>query len=115
MTTKQTNELYVQRFIHSLENDYQNWKMKHCAGPGLAWTEFHSPDYTNDNGRISFGFSLCNNGAWIDGYFRWSLPLSTTNPFTKTFWRFRKATRQMKRYLRNIEHQEYLAKLNSVI
>jgi hypothetical protein len=113
MNKKQINELYIQRFIHSMEEDYQNWKMSHCAGPGWAWTEFHSPDYTNDTGRISFGFSLNHVGAWIDGYFQWSLPVR--NPFTKTFWRFRRAKNQMKNHLREAEEREYINRLNSVL
>jgi hypothetical protein len=115
MTEKELNQIYLDRFINSMENDYEAWTMKHCAGPGMAWTEYHSPDYRNVIGRLSFGFSLCNSGAWVDGYFRWSLPVSVSNPFTKVFWRFRSAQRTMKSYLKDKEKREHLEKLNSVI
>ena len=114
MNEKKINRMLVDRFICSMENDYQNWRMTHCGGgPGWYWTEYHSPEYENENGRISFGFSLNHTGAWIDGHFNWSTPFQ--NPFGKKFWRFRRAKLKMVEYLQNKEEQEYLQKLNSVI
>jgi hypothetical protein len=115
MTRKEINQMYMQRFIASLENDFQNWKMTHCGGggPGYYWTEYHSPSYENENGRVSFGFSLNHEGAWVDGTFNWSVPF--LNPFSKTFWRYRKATGEMKKWLQDKEEQEYLQKLNKII
>lgn len=113
MTEKELNVAYLEKFINSMETDYKNWKINHCAGPGMAWTEYHSPDYAKESGRISFGFSLCNDGAWVDGHFRWRLPI--INPFTKMYWRFRRAERKMKKYLRDEEKRQYLEKLNSVL
>jgi len=116
MTKANINRVYVMRFILSMENDYKNWKMNHCAGPGMAWTEYHSPDYANEYGRVSFGFSLCHNGAWVDGYFKWNIPMwALYNPFTTTMWRFHKAERRMKSYLKSEEQRLYLEKLNQVI
>jgi hypothetical protein len=115
MTRKEINQMYMQRFIASLENDFQNWEMMHCGGggPGYYWTEYHSPSYENENGRVSFGFSLSHEGAWVDGTFNWSVPF--LNPFSKTFWRYRKATSEMKKWLQDKEEQEYLQKLNKII
>lgn len=113
MTEKEINKMYIDRFIDSMETDYQNWKITHCAGAGWSWTEYYSPDYKNENGRVSFGFSLNYNGAWVDGHFNWRKPF--LNPFSKTFWRFRNAKRKMIEYLQNKEEQEYLQKLNDII
>ncbi len=113
MKKKETDKLYLDKFIQSMENDYEKWKMNHCGGAGWSWTEYHSPNYENENGRVSFGFSLNHTGAWIDGFFNWSKPL--LNPFSKTFWRFLSAKHKMKSHLKNKEKQEYLQKLNNII
>ena len=113
MTDKQTNDKYIEKFIESMENDFKSWKMNHCAGPGMSWTEYHSPEYSSENGRVSFGFSLTNHGAWVNGYFRWNLPMM--NPFSKRSRRFRKAKRNMEKYLNSEEHRQYLNDLNAVI
>jgi hypothetical protein len=113
MEKKQVDKLYINKFIQSMENDYERWEMNHCAAVDWSWTEYHSPNYENEEGRVSFGFSLNHIGAWIDGYFQWSKPI--LNPFSKTFWRFRKAVRKMKAHLRAKEKQEYLQKLMGII
>ncbi len=113
MKKNEIDRMYMSRFIESMETDYMNWKMTHCAGPGMSWTEYHSPDYANENGRVSFGWSLNHEGAWVDGYFSWSAPF--LNPFSKTFRRFKKARKFMKNYLQEKEIKEYREKLKSVI
>ena len=116
MTKSETDKKYVDRFIQSMENDYEKWTMTVYSGMDGSWHEYRSPDYTNANGRICFGFGLCNSGAWIDGMFRWSLPFGALfNPFSKTSWRFRAAERKMKRYLKSKAHQQYLEELNQSI
>jgi hypothetical protein len=113
MKKKEVDKLYIDKFIQSMENDFERWKMNHCGAADGDWTEYHSPAYENEEGRVSFGFSLNHTGAWIDGYFQWSKPL--LNPLDKTFWRFRKAARKMKAHLRNKEKQEHLQKLMGII
>jgi hypothetical protein len=113
MKKEEIDKLYINKFIQSMENDYERWKMNHCVGVDWAWTEYHSPNYENEEGRVSFGFSLNHDGAWINGHFQWSKTL--LNPFSKTFWRFLSAKRKMKSYLKSKEKQEYLQKLNSII
>lgn len=116
MKMRSINKTYVNRFIESMENDYKEWKMSHYEGPGVSWTEYHSPDYENENGRVSFGFSFNDTGAWINGHFSWSLPLYVAfNPFSKVFWRFRKAKSDLKLYLQSKELEEYMKILNSVV
>ncbi len=112
MTQKEMDNLYVERFIHSMENNYKDWTMTICSGMDGSWNEYRSPEYTNENGRISFGMGMCNTGAWIDGLFRWGLPFSVlTNPFDKRFWRYKKAERKMKRWLKAEQKRKYLEEL----
>ena len=113
MKKKETDRLYLDKFIQSMENDYEKWKaVRHNSLSG-SWIEYHSPDYENENGRVSFGFCLTATGAWVDGFFQWRLPW--LNPFSKSFWRFRRAKQKIKSYLQHKEQQAYLQKLNSVI
>ena len=113
MNSKQLNEQYIERFIGSMETDFEQWKMTHHDSIGWSWTEFHSPDYENESGRLSFGFSLNHHGAWVDGFFRWSLPM--LNPLTKTYWRFRRAKNRMMEFHHNEEEKEHIKKLKSVL
>jgi hypothetical protein len=110
---KDINKIYFDKFLHSMKNDYMDWNMTHCAGADWSWTEYRSPNYTNENGNLSFGFALCNNGAWVNGMFKWKLPL--LNIFSKSFWKFRKAKLKMIKHLKNKEKTAYLKELNSVI
>ncbi len=110
---KGIDKIYFDRFLQSMENDYINWEMQYYFGADGSWTEYRSPKYTNENGDISFGFELCNRGAWVNGVFKWELPL--LNIFGKSFWKFRKAKLRMIKYLKNKERDEYLKELNSVI
>lgn len=110
---KNINKIYFNKFLHSLENDYADWKMTHHSGMDYSWTEYQSPTYTNKNGDLSFGFALSNKGAWVNGRFMWELPL--LNIFSKSFWKFKKAKLKMIKYLKNKENTAYLNVLNSVI
>lgn len=120
MNKKTIDKIYLQRFMESMENDYEKWTITHCAGAGLSWTEYSSPDYHSpdtENGgsnRISFGFSLNHTGAAINGIWSWEIPFSVINPFTKTFWSFRKARIKMQRFLREKEKNEYLNNLEKI-
>jgi hypothetical protein len=113
MKMNEIDWMYVSRFIESMETDYMKWKMDHCAGAGMSWTEFHSPEYENENGKVSFGWSLNHDGAWVNGCFSWPTPF--LNPLLKTFWRFRKARKFLKNYLEEKEVKEYREKMKSVI
>jgi len=117
MNKKKIDSLYLQRFIESMEKDYEKWEMKHCAGAGWSWTEYHSPAYhspdTENGGSnlIRFGFTLNIIGAALNGVWNWEIPFAVLNPFTITFWRFRKAKKKMMSYLKNKANQEHLQKL----
>ena len=116
MKEKQIDKLYIDRFIDSMENDYENWKMNHYAGPGMSWAEFHSPTYEKENGgRLSFGWSSNHIGAWVNGYFSWKIPFAVLNPFNPIFWKFRRAEKRMKNYLRSKEKELYLDNLKNVL
>jgi hypothetical protein len=69
--------------------------------------------YSNENGKVSFGWSLSYEGAWVNGCFSWPTPF--LNPLSKTFWRFRKARKFLTNYLEEKEVKEYREKLKSVI
>lgn len=111
MTNNEINQMYIERFIDSMQNDFDQWKVNHLAGPGMAWTEYHSPDYENENGRVCFGFSLNSTGAWIDGFFRWSVPFM--NPLGINYRRFRKAKRKMIKHIKTKEKNAYNSMLRS--
>jgi len=114
MTKKEINKQYIERFIDSMENDFEQWKMNVYSGMEGNFYEYRSPDYHNEAGtRISFGFGTSASGAWIDGHLSWRLPL--LSPFTKNYWRFKRAERKVKSFLINKDHQEYLTKLKQSI
>lgn len=121
MNKKAIDKIYLQRFIESMENDYQKWTMTHCSGADWSWTEYHSPDYHSPDkekggsNRISFGFSLNHAGAASNGVWNWEVPFSVINPFTHTFWRFRKAQNKMRSFLKNKEKLEHLQKLEKAL
>lgn len=104
---------YVSRLIDSLENDYERWEMKHCAGYDQSWTEYHSPEYKNGNGkRLRFADTLNWFGAYVDGTWSWDIPLKYRwNIFDSRMWRLRKAFREMKKYHIEKEKRKHLNKL----
>ena len=113
MTKKETDFLYIERMIHSMETDFDQWTIKHCGGgAGETWTDYRSPVYPTENGTLSFGFGLGMDGAWIDGIFRWNVPIGANiNPFNKQYRRFRKARRKMMSHLNRKDYQAYLETL----
>lgn len=116
MNNKQIDKIYLDRFIHSMENDYQNWTIQHCSAMGSSWTEFYSPTYENANGgRLSFGFCLNHTGVWVNGHFSWKIPFAVLNPFNPIFWKFRRSKKGMKKYLESKEKELYLHNLKSVL
>ena len=112
-TEEQINNYYVSRMIDSLEKDYDKWEMKHCSGADWSWTEYHGPEYKNEEGRrIRFAFTLNYNGAYVDGRMRWSIPFMVRfNPFSYQGRRLKKAAKRMKSHLRGKEKKEQLEKL----
>lgn len=116
MTLKEANKLYVRKFIHSMENHYKDWTMTVYSGMEGSWDEYRSPDYPTTDGKISFGIGACNTGAWIDGNLRWTLPTSVLlNMFSSDFWKFRRAARKMKSYLKQKAKEKYVEELNRAI
>ena len=114
MTENEINNAYINRFIESMEKDFEKWTMRIYSGMDGSFHEYHSPDYTNEVGtRISFGFGSCTDGAWINGHLSWRLPLM--NLFSKRFWRFKRSERKVKSFLINKERREYLTKLKESI
>ncbi len=124
MTKKETDKMYIDLFIQSMENDFEQWKMTSYAGLEGLWVEYRSPHYETgafsqrfgtpqvENSRFSFGFSS-SVGAWINGHFAWRKPFLI--PLSKTHLRFVKAERKMKRYLQEQEKLKHLEKLNRAI
>lgn len=43
LTKKEIDSYYISRMIDSLEKDYDEWKITHCEGPGMSWTDFNGP------------------------------------------------------------------------
>ena len=121
MNKKAIDKIYLQRFLESMENDYEKWTMTHCAGADWSWTEYYSPDYHSPDAekggsnRVRFGFSLNHVGAALNGVWNWEIPFSVLNPFTRTFWRFRKAQNKMRSFLKNKEKLEHLEKLEKAL
>ena len=114
MKSKEINDIYIEKFIDSMENDFEKWQMNIYSGMDGSFFEYHSPDYHNEAGtRLSFGFGSCSTGAWIDGNLSWRLPFM--NPFTKRYWRFKRAERKVKSFLINKHHLEHLTKLKQSI
>lgn len=114
MTEKEINDMYIEKFIDSMENDFEKWQMRIYSGMDGSFYEYHSPDYNNAAGtRISFGFGSCATGAWIDGHLSWRIPF--LNPFKKRCWRFKRAEQKVKSFLINKDRQEYLIKLKQSI
>lgn len=115
MTEKQRiDSIYIDRFIHSLENDWPNWTVSISSGMDGSFYDYRSPDYTNEAGKkTTFGFGTFNEGVWIDGYFSWSMPF--LNPFTKRFWRLRSAKKMVRRYLESELQKKYLETLNKAL
>jgi hypothetical protein len=121
MNKKEIDKIYLQRFMESMENDYEKWTMTHCAGADWSWTEYHSADYHSPdtekggNNRVRFGFSLNHVGAALNGVWNWEIPFSVLNPFSRNFWRFRKARNKMTSFLENREKLEHLQKLEKAL
>lgn len=65
MLDKKTIRLfYKSRFIDSLENDYDQWKMQYSGESGV---EYNGPEYTNKEGeRIQFFNGPLGTGAYIN-------------------------------------------------
>ena len=112
--TSTINNFYFSRFIDSLEQDYEQWKIQHTGGgDGWTWTEYHSPTYKNKNGeRLQFSFTLNGTGAYVNGQMSWYVGFGGRfNIFSARTRRFKKASAKMKSYLNKRERQEYNKKL----
>lgn len=101
---KTIRNFYKSRFIDSLEQNIDKWEAKYCGGgPGWSWTEWHGPEYTNDEGeRIQFFSGLNYTGAYINGRVgyaigRWEWIMSR---------RLRKAFRNMKSHVKAKERKK---------
>jgi hypothetical protein len=110
LSKKEIDNYYVSRMIDSLEKDYDKWKITHCEGPGMAWTEYHGPEYENqEKNRISFAYTLNYTGAYINGRIGWTVPIMIiSNPFSYQGRRLKKAYRKMKAHLERREEKERL-------
>jgi hypothetical protein len=51
----------------------------------------------------------------VNGYFSWKIPFAVLNPFNPIFWKFRRAEKRMKNYLRSKEKELYLDNLKNVL
>lgn len=110
MTKTEIDNQYIDRFISSMENDKLDWTISISAGMEGTFYDYRSPGYTNEAGvKTTFGFGSFSNGVWIDGHFYWSVPL--LNPFTKRFWRFRRAKAEVQRHLKSELQKKYLETL----
>ena len=65
---------------------------------------FHST-WDGTGNKISFAFTLCNTGAYVNGYMSWTIPF--LNPFSKKCRRFVRANNNMQKYLRQKAKDEY--------
>lgn len=107
---KKINEKYVIDFIESMEFDYDKWKLDVHSSLDGPMREYRSPKY----GDVVFGFGYSFCGAWINGYFKWSVPYSIYyNPFNHLFWGFHRAKSKVKKHLNFKLQQEYLNELNN--
>jgi len=106
-----TNELYLSRFIYSLEQDVEQWETTYSAGGyGQSWNEYHGPEYVNTEGeRLQFAITLNSTGAYINGYMSWTIPF--LNPFSYRCRRFIKAYRKMKKITKIKAQEQYNQKL----
>jgi hypothetical protein len=108
------NELYMDRFIISLEEDIDLWKRKDVgASTGETWSEWDGPSYTNEVGEtITFGQNLLYTGCWINGRIGWTVGFwRFINPFSKKSRRLRKALRNMKYHVNQKRKREHLKTL----
>jgi len=110
---KSINRIYVQKLIDSLELDYKKWKREYYACAYGSWFEYTSPEYVNDSGEtIVFCFTLNGNGAYINGIYSWILPWYVLiPPFTNLSRRFYKASRKMKKFVKENKDAEYRDRL----
>ena len=110
MDIKTLNAFYFSRFIDSLEQDLEQWKVIYYAGMCGSWNEYHGPEYTNSQGeRLKFAITLNSSGVYINGYMSWTIPF--LNPFIYRHRRFIKAVRKMKKITKNKVNREYELKL----
>ena len=99
MDTKTINQFYFSRFIDSLEQDTEKWRISHHGGYSNHWTEYHGPEYKNKEGeRISFAQTMNYLGCYVNGRILWHMPFwYQANIFSHQTRRFWKARRKMKR------------------
>ena len=114
MTKKEINDHYIDKFIHSLENDMSSWKLSISSGMDGSFYEYRSPDYVNEAGtKTTFGFGTFSTGAWIDGLLSWREPFM--NPFSKKYRRLKKAKAAVRLYLETKLEMEYNEILESAL
>lgn len=104
------NDLYISRFIDSLEKDIDKWEKESYLICGDCWYEWYGPEYTNENNvRLKFVITSDSADAYIDGYMSWKVPFF--NPFFKKHWMLIKAIRKMKKFTDVKCKEKYKSKL----
>jgi hypothetical protein len=113
LTLQEVNNFYVSRLIDSLEKDARKWKREVHSGYDYSEIEYQSPKYTNERGdTITFTLSSFRKGAFVNGYYEWSVPLSVRfNIFSFQCRRFINAVAKMKNHLRKIQEENEIKKL----
>jgi hypothetical protein len=117
LTLREVDNFYVSRLIDSLEKDTHKWKREIHSGYDSTIIEYVSPKYTNERGEtISFTLSSFRNGAFVNGYYEWSLPLSIRfNIFSFQCRRFINAVANMKKYIRKVQEEKEIKKLMNAL
>lgn len=108
MKKSEIDRIYIEGFIKSMEEDIDKWWLYKSSGIDGTIYEYKSPKYDDRISYISYKFGG-GDGVYIDGYFKWKVPLSILlNPFNPYFWKYRKLRSRVKKYILEKEKQKEL-------
>lgn len=94
------DNLIIQKWIYSLENDYKRWERKSCGTMDGTYTRWDSPKYKSKNeNTFSFSYETGSYSTSINGVIRHRIPLKIRmNPFHSDMKRIRDGMKGVKNH-----------------